>query len=123
MVGDLAITRDVVEACGGVWKCRGHEIIRLHALELRRDLHAVPFARYRQRDGGIPPPPCGEQRRIQYGLDERVAQRRGVDVAENVRQWERVLRSKRQHQRVFGGRRLQLEVELSAELLAQRQRP
>ena len=46
-----------------------------------------------------------------------------MQVAEDVRQRERVLRPERQHQRVLGGRRLQLEVELPAEALAQRQPP
>ena len=48
---------------------------------------------------------------------------RRMQIAEDVGQRERVLRAERQHQRVLGGRRLQLEVELPAEPLAQRQRP
>ena len=34
-----------------------------------------------------------------------------------------MLRAEREHQRILGGRRLQLEVELTAEALAQRQAP
>ena len=49
--------------------------------------------------------------------------RRRVQVAEDVGQRERVLRPEREQQRVLGGRGLQLEVELAAEPLAQRQRP
>ena len=46
-----------------------------------------------------------------------------MQVAEDVGQRERVLRAERQQQRVLGGGRLQLEVELAAESLAQRERP
>ena len=46
-----------------------------------------------------------------------------VQVAEDIRQRERVLRPQRQHQRVFGGGGLQLEVELAAETLAQGEPP
>ena len=46
-----------------------------------------------------------------------------MQVAEDVGERKRVLRAERQQQRVFGGRRLQLEVELAAEPLAQRQAP
>ena len=48
---------------------------------------------------------------------------RRVQVAEDVGERERVLRAERQQQALFGGGRLQLEVELPAEALAQRQRP
>ena len=46
-----------------------------------------------------------------------------MQIAEDVRERERVLRPERQQQRILGGRRLQLEVELAAEPLAQRQPP
>ena len=46
-----------------------------------------------------------------------------MQVAEDVGERERVLRPERQQQRVLGRRRLQLEVELAAEALAQRQAP
>src|SRR5947199_9683897 len=46
-----------------------------------------------------------------------------MQVAENVGQWKRMLRPKRQEHRVVGGRRLQLEIELAAKSLAQRKAP
>ena len=46
-----------------------------------------------------------------------------MKIPEDIRQRERVLRPEREHQRVFGGRRLQLEVELPAESLAEREPP
>ena len=47
----------------------------------------------------------------------------GMQIPEDVGERERMLRSERQQQRVFGRRRLQLEIELPAESLAQRQAP
>ena len=47
----------------------------------------------------------------------------GMQIAEHVGEREGMLRAERQQQRVLGGRRLQLEIELAAESLAQRQRP
>ena len=49
--------------------------------------------------------------------------RRRMQIAEDVGERKRMLRPERQQQRVLGGRRLQLEVELAAEPLAQRQAP
>ena len=86
-------------------------------------LAAAAAARHRQRDRRVPAPPRLEHRRVEKRLDEHVARRRRMQIAEHVGQRERVLRTERQQQRVFGGRRLQLEVELAAEALAQRQPP
>ena len=47
----------------------------------------------------------------------------GMQIAEDVGERERVLRPEREQQRVLGRRRLQLEVELPAESLAQREAP
>ena len=46
-----------------------------------------------------------------------------MQIAENIREREGVLRSKRQQDSVFGGRRLQLEIELTAEAFPQRETP
>ncbi len=46
-----------------------------------------------------------------------------MEITEDVRERKGVLRAERQQQRVFGRGSLQLEVELSAEPLAERQRP
>src|SRR5207245_3319827 len=48
---------------------------------------------------------------------------RRVEIAEHVCQRERVLRAEREQQAVLGGGRLQLEVELAAESLAQGEAP
>ena len=94
-----------------------------HPLDLRRHLAPASRARHRQRDGRVPAPPRLEHRRVEERLHEHVSRRLGVQIAEDIRQRERVLRPQREHQRVLGGGRLQLEVELPAEALAQGQPP
>jgi hypothetical protein len=46
-----------------------------------------------------------------------------MEVAEDIGERERVLRAEREQQRILGGRGLQLEVELTAEPLAQGEAP
>ena len=123
MIGNLAIARDVLEARGRVRKHRGHQIVGLHALQLRRHLASAAAARHGQRDRRVPAPARLEHRRVEKRLHEDVAHGRRMQIAEHVRERERMLRTERQQQRVLGGRRLQLEVELAAEALAQRERP
>ena len=123
MIGNLAIAGDVLEARGRVGKHRRHQIVGHHALQRRRDLLAVPVARHGQRDRRVPAPARLKHRRVEKRLHQHVARRRRVQIAEDVGERERVLRSERQQQAVFGRRRLQLEIELPAEALAQRQSP
>ena len=80
------------------------------------------FAAPGKRDR-VPAPACGEERRVEHGLDERVTKRRRVHIPEDVGKRKRVLRPEGEQERVLGRGRLQLEVELAAELLAQGQRP
>ncbi len=123
VIGDLAIARNVLQARGRIRKDRSHEIVRLHALELRRHLAPAAIPRHGERDRRVPAPPGLKDRRIQKRLHQDVAHARRVQVAEHISERERVLRSERQQQRIFGRRGLKLEVELTAESLAQRQRP
>ena len=46
-----------------------------------------------------------------------------MEIAKDVSERKRMLRAQREKYCVFGGRRLQLEVELPAEAFAQRQSP
>ena len=123
MIGNLPIARDVVEAGGRIGKRRGHQIGRHHALQLRRHFLPAAVARNGQRNRGVPAPARLEHRRVEKRLHEHVARGRGMQIAEDVAQRKRVLRSEREQQRFVGRRRLQLEVELPAEALAQRQAP
>ena len=123
MIRNLAVAGDVLEARGGVRKHRGHQVVGHHPLQLRGDLLAVTVARHRERDRRVPAPPRLKHRRVEKRLHEHVARRGRMQVAEHVGERKRVLRPERQQQPVLGGRRLQLEVELAAEPLAQRQAP
>ena len=123
MVGQLAIAGNVFEARGRVGKHRRQQIVGEHALERRRHLAPAAEPRDGERNGRVPAPPRLEHRRVEQRLHEHVLDRRRVQVAEHVGERKRVLRPERQEQRVFGRRRLQLEVELTAEPLAQREAP
>ena len=123
MIGNLAIAGDVLEAGGGVGKDRGHQVVGQHPLQLRRHLRAAAVARHGERDRRVPAPARLEHRRVEERLHQHVARGRRMQIAEDVGERERVLRPERQQQRVFGRRGLQLEVELAAEALAQRQAP
>ncbi len=123
VIGDLSVTRDVVETSCRVGKCSGQQVVRLHALQWRRHFRTAAAARDGQRDRRVPPPPGGEERRIEDRLNQRVAQGCRVHVPEHVGERERVLRSQREQQRVLGRHRLQLEIELTAETLAKCERP
>ena len=119
MLGDLARPAEVLGAGDLVGKHRGHEILGLHALDVRRDLGAAAKARHRERDVRIPAPAHVEHGRVEQGLGEHVAHRLRREVAADLVEREAVGLAEREHDRVLGRRRLQLEVELPAEALAQ----
>ncbi len=123
VVGDFPVAGDVLETGGRIRKRRGHEIVRFHPLERRRSPPAGPLTQYGERNRGVPPPPGRKHRRIQQRLDQRVAKRGGVEIAEHVIQREGMLRPQRQEHAFLGGRGLQLEVERATKLLPQRQSP
>ena len=123
MIGNLPVAGNVLEARGGVRKDRRHQIVGEHALQRRRDLLAAAAPRHGERDGRIPAPARLKDGRVEERLYEHVARGRRMEIPEDVREGERVLRPEREQQRVLGRRGLQLEVELAAEALAQRQSP
>ena len=123
MVGHLALADEVLGAGDLVGEDRRQQVLGLHALQLRRDLLAAAEARQRERGGRVPAPARAEHRRVEQRLDQHVARAVGVQVARDVDQREAVAGRQRQHDRVLGRRGLQLEVELAAEALAQRQAP
>ncbi len=123
MIRNFAVARDVLQAGRRVGKHRGHQIVGQHPLDLRGELPAAAPPRNRERDRRIPSPPRLEHRRVEKRLDEHLAHRRGMEVAEDVREGERVLRPEREQQRILGRGRLQLEIELTAESLAERESP
>ena len=123
MIGNLPVAGNVLEAGRGVRKYRRHEVVGLHALQLRRHLASAAVARHRQRNRRVPAPAGLKDRRIEKRLHEDVAHRRGCRYRNTSASGKRVLRAERQQHRVFRRRGLELEVELTAEPLAQCQRP
>ena len=123
VLGDLAVADDVLAAGDLVGEHGGDQVLGRHALQLRRHLAPAAHARQRERDGRVPAPARAEHRRGQQRLHEQRPHRRGRQVARGLVERERVRRRQRQHDRVFRRRGLQLEVELAAEALAQRQPP
>ena len=123
VIGNLTVAGDVLEARGGIGEDRRQQVRRQHALHLGRELPRASRARNRERNRRVPAPARLEDRRIEKGLHQHVAGGLGMQVAKHVRERERVLRSERQQQTVFGRRGLELEVELTAEALAQREPP
>ncbi|MCW0461171.1 hypothetical protein NB717_002239 [Xanthomonas sacchari] len=123
VLGNLALADQVLRAGHLVGKHRGQQILGLHPLQLRRDLAPAGEARQRQRIGGVPAPAHAEQRRVQQRLYQHVQRRRGAQIACHLVQGEAVPGRQRQHDRVLGRGRLQLEIEGAAEALAQGQAP
>ena len=99
------------------------EVFGLHALDGRGHLAPGRPTRHRQRHVGVPAPADGEDGRVQQGLGQHVARGPAVQVRRDFVEVEAVRLPERQHDGVFGGRGLQLEVEPPAEPLAQGQAP
>src|SRR5262249_42280675 len=123
MIRDFTIPGDVLETGRRVGERCGEQVVRLHSLELWRHLLAATVARNREGDGCVPAPARAEHRGLQKGLDQDVANRVRMEEFEDVLERERVLWAKREQEAIFGGRGLQLEVELTTEPLPQRQSP
>ena len=123
VVGHLAVAGEVLGAGDLVREDRREQVLRAHALQLRRDLLAaakrgsasavVAFQRQRTR----------EQRRVEQRLHEHVERGRRVQVARDLVEREAVAGREREDDRVLGRRGLELEVEAAAEALPQRQAP
>src|SRR5437660_9044290 len=123
MLGNLARAGQVVLARRGVGEYRLEQIFGVHALELVRHARAAAVARHGEGEGGAPAPARLEDRRLQQRLLERVAHRVRMQVAEYFFQREGVLAAEREDDALLRRRRLQLEIEALAELLAQGESP
>src|SRR3977135_2691331 len=118
MIGILAIARNVLEASRGIRKHRGKQVVGEHPLKRRRNLSPTAKSRDGERNGCVPTPPRLEHRRIEQCLHEDTGNGRRMQIAKHVGERKRMLRTKRQEQRVIRCGRLELKVELTAESLA-----
>ena len=123
VVGNLALAGKIFLAGDLVREDMGDEIFGVHALPLGRHALPVAVALDRQRAGRVPAPAHFEHRSVKHGLDHDFAYGLAVEIAEHFVQREAVHRAKRQHDIVLVGRRLKLEIEGTAEALAQGQTP
>ena len=123
MIRHLALARQVLRARDLVGEDAADQVLGLHPCKRRRHLLAAAEARQRQRHRRHPAPARDEHRRVEHGLDQHLAHACRVEIARHLHQLEAVGGGERQHDAVLGGRRLQLEIELAAEALAQRQPP
>ena len=123
MIRDFAGTHQVFGAGDLVREHRRDQVFGAHPLERRRHLLAAAKTRQRERDAGNPAPARGKHRRVEHGLDQKVAHRVRMQVTSDCRELEAVARRQRQHDRVLRRRGLQLEVELGAKTFAKSESP
>ena len=120
VIGDLDGTRRGVVLAGGEGReDGGHEVVRLHALDVERVEPAALAAQHGERPVEVPAPAGGEHRAAEHGLGHGGLHARRAKERGHVLQRERVLGAERQQHGVVAGSCLQLEVERQAELLAQ----
>ena len=123
VIRHFAVAAEVFLTGKLVGEYQGQQVFRLHPLQVGRHPLAAALADDRQGAGGVPAPAGLEHWRIQQRLHQHAAHAAMLQVAPYVGQRKAVGLAQRQHQGVFVGRRLQLEVEVAAEALAQRQPP
>ena len=91
MIGNLNITHDVFLAGGYVWENRGQQIIRAHALNLRRNLLAALKAQQRQSAVRIPTPTRAEDWRRERRLLEHRLHSLGSEKMKHIGERKAVL--------------------------------
>ena len=123
MIGNPDVALDVLEARRDLREDGGHQIIALNALDVRRDLLAALEPQQRERAVGVPAPACAKDGRGQRRLLENFFDRLHLEVVKYVTERKAVLLSERDVQPVVGCCCLQLEIEGSAEALAQGKSP
>jgi hypothetical protein len=123
MIGHLALAHEILRAGDLVREYGRDQIFGLHAHELRRHLLVAAEPGQRKRDSRHPTPPRREHRCVEHGLDQQRPHACRMKITGNLGELKAVRRRERQHDIVLGRGSLELEVELAAEALAQRQPP
>src|SRR5271163_1150612 len=123
MIGNLDITFDIFLTGGDIGKNRCEQIIRAHALNLRRHFLAALKTQQGKRSRGIPSPARPKDRRSQRRLLQNRRHGFRMQKLKNIGQRKAVLLGQSYVQSVVGGRSLQFKVEATAKTLAQRQSP
>src|SRR6516225_7706560 len=123
MVWHLALADEILGAGDLVREDRAEKIFGHHAHKLRGYLLPAPEARQGKRNAGHPAPARAEHRRIKQRLNEQLAHGLRVEIARHISEFEAVRSSQRKHNVVFRCSRLELEIELAAKALAEREPP
>ena len=119
MIGDLDVAGHGLGAGGGVGEDAGEEVVGARALDLRGDAFALGHAEELEAAAGGPTPAVLEERRGNAGLLEEVAGGELGEEVEDVGEREAVLLGEGDVDAVVGCGGLELEVEASAEALAE----
>ena len=123
MIGDVTLALNIFEAGSGVGKNGCEQIVRAHALNLRWNFFSILKTEQRERAVRVPPPACGEDRRVERRLFQNRLHSCRLQKVEDISQRKTMLLSQRDVQTVVRSRGLQLEVKADAETLAQSQSP
>ena len=123
VIGHANRSGEVLAASRRVGEARRKQIVRAHALNLRRDFLARAHAQDRQRAGGVPAPARSEHRRGEERLGQDGFDACGLDVFEDDVERKCMLLRQRENDPVVVCRRLQFDVERAAELFSQRESP
>ena len=123
VIGDVTVAGHVLETRDLIWKAQGKQVVRLHALELRRNFLAAAKSKKSECAGSIPAPARLKHRSIEHRLHENLSGVLGAQKSKHVFERKAVRRAERQDDRVLDGGGLKLYVEAPAESLAKRQTP
>ncbi len=119
----LPFAGQIFKAGDLIGKHRGDQVFALHALDLRGNLATPGKARQGHGHTRVPAPADTEQRGIEHSLDQHLLGAAAVEVAPHLVESKAVAGRQRQHDGIFTGCRLQLDIEGTAEPLAQGQTP
>ena len=92
VVGDLAITHQVLRARELIGEDGRDQVFGLHTLQRGRHLPAAAEAQHRERPRRVPTPARPEHRRVEHRLHEEMLRRRWLEILEHVLERETVLR-------------------------------
>ena len=101
----------VLLAAGERREHRGHEVVRLHALDRRRRPAPAALAQHHERAAEVPAPAHLEHRRQEQRLREHLRRVLGSQELRHVLEREALPGTEREHDRVVAGGGLELEVE------------
>ena len=119
MVRNFAIARHVLETRHLIGKAEAEQVVGLHALKRGRYLLATAEPDDRECPCRVPSPARLKHRGVKQGLHQHIANVLGAQEPEDIFQREAMRRPERQNDRVFGGGGLELDIEASAEALAE----